>query len=133
MMERNGPVSRPRAAPSRSGLVIPCRRPDTRLVHPLSSGRNPERVEFLHGRIPMTNQHSFVSDNHCERDLYTSSRTRERALNAAILQAKISESFEENLEIFDAFYGDDIEVTIETAQTPIRAQPHTHALPLTSF
>ena len=76
----------------------------------------------------MTNQHSFVSDNHCERDLYTSSRTRERALNAAILQAKISESFEEYLEIFDAFYGDDIEVSSETAEEPIRGKARARSL-----
>ncbi len=76
----------------------------------------------------MTNQHSFVSDNHCERDLYTGSRTRERALNAAILQAKISESFEEYLEIFDAFYGDDIEVSSETAEEPIRGKARARSL-----
>src|SRR5712692_2109413 len=29
MMETHGRVSRPRAAPSRSGSAIPCRRPDT--------------------------------------------------------------------------------------------------------
>ncbi len=40
----------------------------------------------------MTNQHSFVSTDHFDRDLYTSSQTRERALSAAIVQAEISES-----------------------------------------
>jgi hypothetical protein len=76
----------------------------------------------------MTNQHSFVSDNHCERDLYTSAQTRERALNAAILQAEISESFEQYLEIFDVFYGDDIEVSSETREEPIRGKARVRAL-----
>lgn len=76
----------------------------------------------------MTNQHSFVSANHLERDLYTSSQTRERALNAAILQAKISESFEEYLEIFDTFYGDDVEVSSETGEQPIRGKARVRSL-----
>ncbi len=33
-MATNGRVSRPRAAPSRSGSAIPCQPPDTGLVHP---------------------------------------------------------------------------------------------------
>src|SRR3984893_10785789 len=40
MMETSGRVSRPRAAPSRSISAIPCRRSDTGLVCPLSSGRD---------------------------------------------------------------------------------------------
>ena len=76
----------------------------------------------------MTNQLSFVCDNHFERDLYTSSQTRERALNAAILRAKISESFEEYLEIFDAFYGDDVEVSGETAEEPVRGKARVRSL-----
>src|SRR6266852_2499667 len=35
MMETNGPVSRPRAAPSRSGSATPCRRHDTGRPKPL--------------------------------------------------------------------------------------------------
>ena len=34
----------------------------------------------------MTDQHSFVSADHFDRDLYTSSQTGERVLNAAIVQ-----------------------------------------------
>jgi hypothetical protein len=49
----------------------------------------------------MINQHSFASGDHCDRDLFTKSETGERALNAAIVQAKISQGFEEYLEIFD--------------------------------
>jgi hypothetical protein len=48
-----------------------------------------------------------------------SSQTGERTLNAAIVQADISESFEAYLEIFDAFYADDVEVSSETAEEPI--------------
>jgi hypothetical protein len=69
----------------------------------------------------MTNQHSFVFADH-DRDGYTKSKTGERLLNAAIVQAKISESFDEYLEIFDTFYTDDVEVSIETENAPIRGK-----------
>ena len=49
----------------------------------------------------MTDNHSFVPTDHFDRDLYTGSQTRERILNGAIVQAEISESFDEYLEIFD--------------------------------
>ena len=64
----------------------------------------------------MTDQHSFVSADHFDRDLYTSSQTGERVLNAAIVQADISESFEEYLEIFDAFYADDLDFEFSESQ-----------------
>ena len=62
----------------------------------------------------MTNELSFISTDNLEHDPYTPSQTRERTLNAAIIQANISESFEEYLEIFDEFYADDTEVGSET-------------------
>ena len=68
------------------------------------------------------NEQSFVPADHFDRDLYTSSQTRERALNAAIVQADISESFEEHLGIFDAFYADDIEVSSDTHEEVIRGK-----------
>jgi len=68
----------------------------------------------------MTKEHSFVAGDYSDRDLYASSRTRERALNSAIVRAEISESFEEYLEIFEAFYADNIEVSSETVKEPIR-------------
>ena len=68
----------------------------------------------------ITREHSFVASDYSDRELYTSSRTRERALNSAIVQADINESFEEYLEIFDAFYADDVEVSSETRKEPIR-------------
>jgi len=51
----------------------------------------------------MTNEHYIVSTDSIDRDRYTSSQTRERSLNAAIIQANISEGFEEYLEIYDEF------------------------------
>ena len=74
------------------------------------------------------NEQSFVPADHFDRDLYTSSQTRDRALNAAIVQANISESFEEHLAIFEAFYADDIEVSSETHEEVIRGKPRVRAL-----
>jgi hypothetical protein len=74
------------------------------------------------------NEQSFVPGDHFERDLYISWQTRERALNAAIVQANISESFEEYLAIFDAFYADDIEASSETHEEVIRGKPRVRAL-----
>src|SRR5215831_9380423 len=74
------------------------------------------------------NEESFVPADHFDRDLYRSSQTREDALNAAIVQANISESFEEHLGIFDAFYADGIEVSSETHEEVIRGKPRVRAL-----
>src|SRR6195256_2211675 len=76
----------------------------------------------------MANELSFVSADHFDRDLYTSSQTRERVLNAAIVRADISESFEEYLEIFDAFYDEDIEVSSEAGEEPIRGKARVRSL-----
>src|SRR6266542_514019 len=73
-------------------------------------------------------EQSFVHTDHLDRDLETSYQTRERALNAAIVQANISESFEEHLGIFDAFYADDIEVSSETHEEKIRGKARVQAL-----
>ena len=70
----------------------------------------------------MTNQHSFLSADRLDRDLYASSQTGERILNAAIVQADIGKGFEAYLEIFDAFYADDVEVSSETGKEPIRGK-----------
>jgi hypothetical protein len=70
----------------------------------------------------MTNELSFISTDNLEHDPDTRSQTRERTLNAAIIQANISESFEDYLEIFDEFYADDIEVGSETGEEPIRGK-----------
>jgi hypothetical protein len=70
----------------------------------------------------MKKEQSFVSADRIDLDRFVSSQTRERALNGAIVQADISESFEEHLEIFDVFYDDDIEVSSETAKEPVHGK-----------
>ncbi len=80
----------------------------------------------------MTKGHSFAAGDYSDRDLYASSRTHEHALNSAIVQADISESFEEYLEVFEAFYADDIEVSSETAEEPIRGKDAVRSI-LASF
>jgi hypothetical protein len=76
----------------------------------------------------MADQPSFVSAVHIDMDPFISSQTRERALNAAIVQAHISKSFEEYLEILDSFYADNIEVSSETAEEPIRGKARVRSL-----
>lgn len=80
----------------------------------------------------MNNERKLLPVDQFDRDLYTSSQARERDLNAAIVEAEISESFEQYLEIFDVFYGDDIEVTSETHEEPIRGKARVRAF-LTNF
>ena len=76
----------------------------------------------------MTNQHSFFSADRLDRDLCASSQTGERILNAAIVQADISQGFEAYLEIFDAFYADDVEVSSETEKETIRGKAKVRSL-----
>ena len=76
----------------------------------------------------MTKEHGFIAGDYYDPDLYANSRTQERALNSAIVRAEISESFEEYLEIFEAFYADDIEVSSETAEEPIRGKESVRSL-----
>ena len=76
----------------------------------------------------MTDQQSFVSADHCDRDRFARCQTGERVLNAAIVQADISESYEEYLKIFDAFYADDVEVSSETGKEPIRGKARVRSL-----
>jgi hypothetical protein len=80
----------------------------------------------------MTNKLSFVTANELYRDSYASSQSQERALNAAIVQAEIGEGYEQFLEIFDAFYADDVEVSSESQEEPIRGKAAARSL-LTSF
>src|SRR6266446_1344279 len=72
--------------------------------------------------------HKFAFADHFDNDLYTATRMRDRVLNAAILRADVSASFEEYLEIFDAFYADDIEVSDETRAEPIRGKARLRSL-----
>ena len=76
----------------------------------------------------MSDQHSFLSV-----DSYSQSQAAEHMLNSAITQAKISESFEEYLEIFDKFYADDVQVSSETQQEPIRGKARVGSLLLNSW
>src|SRR5882762_1522846 len=76
----------------------------------------------------MANELSIVPTHNLDHDLYASSQARERALNTAILQANISESFEEYLEIFDEFYADEVEVSSETEEEPIRGKARVRSL-----
>jgi len=62
---------------------------------------------------------------------YFRSRTlgaRERVLNSAIIAADIGRGWEEYLEILDAFYAVDVEVTTDTATGPIRGRERIRAL-----
>ena len=76
----------------------------------------------------MSDQHSFISPDHFHANPYTQSRTAERTLNAAIVDAGISRSYEEYLEIFDEFYADDIEGSSETMEEPIRGKARVRSL-----
>ncbi len=76
----------------------------------------------------MTNELRFISTDKSAHDPYTSSQARDRALNSAIIQANISESFEEYLDIFDAFYAEDIEVSSDTQEEPIRGKARVRSL-----
>ncbi len=71
----------------------------------------------------MSDQHSFLSG-----DPYSRYQAAEQMLNTAITQAKISESFEEYLEIFDKFYADEVEVSSETQHEPIRGKARVGSL-----
>jgi hypothetical protein len=66
----------------------------------------------------MTTQHHLAPGNQADRDLHT----RERLLNSAIIAADISRGWEEYLEILDAFYADDAEVTTDTQTSAVRGK-----------
>jgi hypothetical protein len=80
----------------------------------------------------MSNKQSFSMEHSkgdpLDRDLYTTSQIRERALNAAIVDADIEQGYEKYLAIFDAFYGDEIEVSSETADELIRGKDRVRSL-----
>jgi hypothetical protein len=70
----------------------------------------------------MSHQHSSLSADLFHSDTYSRFQTTERRLNTAITRAEISRSFEEYLEIFDEFYADDIELSSESREEPIRGK-----------
>ena len=71
----------------------------------------------------MSTQHHCAPSDHRGGDLYA----RERVLNSAIIAADIGRGWEEYLEILDAFYADEIEVT-GTETGPIRGKQRIGAL-----
>jgi hypothetical protein len=76
----------------------------------------------------MKNEPGFVSANNLDHNPHKSSQAREHALNAALINANISESYEEYLKIFDEFYGDDIEAASETGEEPIRGKAEVRSI-----
>jgi len=76
----------------------------------------------------MSDQRSFISADQFHPDPCTRSRNAERTLNAAIVHADISRSYEEYLEIFDEFYADDIEGSSDTTKEPIRGKAGVRSL-----
>jgi len=76
----------------------------------------------------MSDQYSFLSPDHLLPDPFTRSQTAERSLNAAIVQAEISRSFEEYLGIFDEFYANDVEVSSEIPEETIRGRARVRSL-----
>src|SRR5260370_7883472 len=71
----------------------------------------------------MSDQYSFLSV-----DSYSRSQAAEHMLNTAITHAKIGESFEEYLEIFDKFYADHVQVSSETQHEPLRGKARVASL-----
>jgi len=67
-------------------------------------------------------QNRFLPADHLDRDVHTTPGIEEQVLNASIVRADISRSFEEYLEIFDAFYAEDIEVSSGTGEERIRGK-----------
>ena len=72
----------------------------------------------------MSAQHHFAAGDQGDRDLYA----RERVLNSAIIAADISRGWDEYLEIVDAFYADEVEVTTDIETGPIRGRARIRAL-----
>jgi hypothetical protein len=93
----------------------------------VSDGSHFDADIFFRG-VAMIDELGLVSTNNLRQDLYTRSQTRERTLNAAIVQANISQGFEEYLEIFDEFYAGDIEVASETGEEPIRGKAEVRSI-----
>ena len=70
----------------------------------------------------MIDEQNPVSVGRFNGDVYKRSQAAEQALNAAILRAEIARSYEEFLEIFEAFYAEDVEVSSEDSREPIRGK-----------
>jgi hypothetical protein len=72
----------------------------------------------------MITQQHLASIKHADRDLYA----REKVLNSAIIAADISSGWEEYLEIFNAFYADNVEVSDGTESSAVFGRERIRAL-----
>jgi hypothetical protein len=72
----------------------------------------------------MGTQQHLASVNHADRDVHA----RERVLNSAIIAADISSGWEEYLEILDAFYAEDVEVSDGTDSGAVFGRERIRAL-----
>ena len=70
----------------------------------------------------MIDKHNLAAVGRFDGNAYKSSQAAELNLNAAILRAEIARSYEEFLEIFEAFYADDVEVSSENSRETIRGK-----------
>jgi hypothetical protein len=68
--------------------------------------------------LSISTQYHFLSGDQTARDL----RAMERVLNSAIIAADITQGWEEYLEIVNAFYADDVEVSGETGKEVVRGK-----------
>ena len=74
----------------------------------------------------MTKQDTFLSAG--QHDRHVRAGVVERVLNASIVRADIRAGFEEYLEIFDAFYAEDVEASSGTGEEPIRGKARVRSL-----
>src|ERR1700722_4308870 len=89
----------------------------------MGAERRSERLPRL-GEISMITQQHLASFKHADRDMYA----REKVLNSAIISADISSGWEEYLEILDAFYADNVEVTDGTGSSAVFGKERARAL-----
>ena len=69
-------------------------------------------------------QHHLACGDQSHRDL----DARERVLNSAIIAADISRGWEEYLEILDAFYAEDVELTTDAETGAVRGRERIRTL-----
>jgi hypothetical protein len=76
----------------------------------------------------MIKENGFLSADHLNSDAHTRTGIKEQFLNESIVRADISRSFEEYLEIFEAFYAEDIEASSGTGEERIRGKARVGSL-----
>lgn len=76
----------------------------------------------------MSGQHSFFYAERIDSDPHSRVISAEFKLNDAIIRARINESFEEFLEIFDKYYAEDVEVSQEEMGEPVRGKARVGSL-----